>query len=55
MSSNGFVKKWVNDNRRGIRDVIRPQTPLKPKISLAIRRVELQIQKLNEDGLELVV
>ena len=48
MSSNGFVKKWVNDNRRGIRDVIRPQTPLKPKINLAIRRVELQIQKLNE-------
>ncbi|MCD6530551.1 hypothetical protein J7L06_09785 [Candidatus Bathyarchaeota archaeon] len=48
MSSSGFVKKWVNDNRRGIRDVIRPQTPLKPKISLAIRRVELQIQKLNE-------
>lgn len=48
MSSNGFVKKWVNDNRRGIRDVIRPQTPLKPKINLAIRRVEVQIQKLNE-------
>jgi len=48
MSSSGFVKKWVDDDRRGIRDIIRPQTPLKPKINLAIRRVELQIQRLNE-------
>ena len=46
--SSGFVKKWVENDKRGIRDIILPTTPLKPKIRMAIRRVEMQIQKLNE-------
>ncbi|MEM2875752.1 MAG: Snf7 family protein, partial [Candidatus Bathyarchaeia archaeon] len=50
MSSSGFVKKWVDDDKRGIKEIIRPQTPLKAKINLAIRRVELQVQRLNESA-----
>ena len=43
-----FIKKWEDHGKRsGIRAVLRPSTPLKPKIELAVRRVEAQIQYLE--------
>ena len=43
-----FIKKWEDDGkRRGIRAALKPSSPLKPRIELAIRRVEAQIQYLE--------
>lgn len=45
--SSRFIKKWEKSEERGIRAALRPSTPLKPKIEMAIRRVEAQIQYLE--------
>jgi division protein CdvB (Snf7/Vps24/ESCRT-III family) len=45
--SSKFIKKWEERNTGGIRAAIKPTTPLKSKIELAIRRIEAQIQYLN--------
>ncbi len=45
--SSKFTKRWEEKDARGIRSVLRPSTPLKSKIELAIRRIEAQIQYLE--------
>jgi len=45
--SSKFAKKW-EEEKTGIRAAIHPQIPLKPRIDLAIRRVETQIQRLDQ-------
>jgi len=50
--SERFAKKW--ENRRNepftarIREAVRPPGPLKPRLDFAVRRIELQIQKLDQ-------
>jgi len=53
--SEKFSKRW--DDRRDeqplterIREAVRPPGPLKPRLDMAIRRLELQIQKLDQAG-----
>jgi len=45
--SSKFIKKWEERDASGIRAAIKPSTPLKSKIELAIRRIEAQIQYLE--------
>lgn len=45
--SNAFTRKW-EEQSGGLRSVIRSPTPMKMKIDQAIRRVELQIQRLDQ-------
>jgi len=45
--SSKFVKRWEEGGESGIRSVIKPSTPIKPKIERAIRQVEAQIQYLE--------
>ncbi len=51
--SERFAKKW--DNKRdepglikNIEGVFRPPAPLKPRLDFAVRRIELQVQKLDQ-------
>lgn len=51
--SERFGKKW--EERRDdqpftkrIQDVVRPPGPLKPRLSMAVRRIEMQVQKLDQ-------
>ncbi|MEM1536907.1 MAG: Snf7 family protein [Candidatus Bathyarchaeia archaeon] len=51
--SERFSKRW--DERRDeqplterIKEAVRPPGPLKPRLDMAIRRIELQIQKLDQ-------
>ena len=50
--SERFAKKW--ENRRNepfttrIKEAVRPPGPLKPRLDFAVRRIELQIQKLDQ-------
>ena len=51
--SERFSKKW--DERRDqqpitdrIKEAVRPPGPLKPRLDMAVRRIELQIQKLDQ-------
>jgi len=44
--SSKFAKGW-EEERTGIRAAIHPTQPLKPRIDLAIRRVETQAQRLD--------
>ncbi|MFQ6094555.1 MAG: Snf7 family protein [Candidatus Bathyarchaeia archaeon] len=45
--SSKFTKDWRDTGRKGIRSILRPKTPVKKRIELAIRRVEAQIQYLD--------
>ena len=45
--SSKFIKRWEKSHRGGIKAVLKPSTPLKLKIELAIRRIESQIQYLG--------
>jgi len=51
--SERFSKKW-EENREGqpiterIRDAVHPPGPLKPRLDFAVRRIELQVQKLDQ-------
>jgi division protein CdvB (Snf7/Vps24/ESCRT-III family) len=53
--SERFAKKW-EDNRSGqpitnrIKAAVRPPGPLKPRLDTAVRRLEMQIQKLDQAG-----
>ncbi len=42
-----FGKKWEERESNPIKSALRPSTPLKSKIELAIRRIEAQIQYLD--------
>ncbi|MEM2947771.1 MAG: hypothetical protein QXN96_06015 [Candidatus Bathyarchaeia archaeon] len=51
--SERFSKRW--DERRDeqpiterIKEAVRPPGPLKPRLDMAVRRIELQIQKLDQ-------
>jgi len=51
--SEKFVKKWERgEHQRAfstkVRETMRPPGPLKPRLDLAVRRIELQIQKLDQ-------
>jgi len=48
--SKRFVKKWAEPEKMGIRETIRPPRPLRPRIEQAARRVEVQIQRLEQEG-----
>lgn len=53
--SERFSKKW-EDRRSGqpltdrIKGAVRPPGPLKPRLDMAVRRLDLQIQKLDQAG-----
>ena len=51
--SERFTKKW--DSKRDdapftnrIKDAVKPPGPLKPRLDFAVRRIELQVQKLDQ-------
>jgi len=46
--SSKFGEDWVETERPGIREAIRPSKPLKPRIDQAIRRVEAQILRMEQ-------
>jgi division protein CdvB (Snf7/Vps24/ESCRT-III family) len=51
--SEKFAKKWQsrkNDQTftKRVKDAVRPPGPLKPRLDFAIRRIELQTQKLDQ-------
>lgn len=48
--SSKFAKDWVEAERAGIKEAIRPSKPLKPRLNQAIRRVESQVQRLQQAG-----
>jgi len=48
--SSKFAKDWVEIDKGGIKDAIRPSRPLKPRLDQAIRRVEIQVQRLQQAG-----
>jgi division protein CdvB (Snf7/Vps24/ESCRT-III family) len=51
--SEHFAKKWERQRDQtsivdSIRDVVTPQQPLKSRMDFAVRRLELQVNKLNQ-------
>jgi len=51
--SEHFAKKWESQKNEAsftdsLRDCVRPQQPLKPRMDFAVRRLELQVTKLNQ-------
>jgi division protein CdvB (Snf7/Vps24/ESCRT-III family) len=51
--SERFAKKWEEASNQQplttrIKESIRPQGPLKPRLDMAIRRIELQVQRLDQ-------
>ena len=51
--SERFAKKWESQRDQtsftdSIREVVKPQPPLKPRMDFAVRRLELQVNKLNQ-------
>jgi division protein CdvB (Snf7/Vps24/ESCRT-III family) len=51
--SERFAKKWENKREEApmkdrIVESIRPPAPLKPRLDFAVRRIELQVQKLDQ-------
>jgi len=48
--SKQFIKKWAEPEKMGIKEAIRPPKPLRPRIEQAARRVEVQIQRLEQEG-----
>jgi len=53
--SERFAKKW--EERRDeqnfterVKEAVRPPGPLKPRLDMAVRRIELQVQKLDQAG-----
>ena len=47
----GFDKSWINQNRASanekLKETLRPQGPLKPRIETAINKLQLQTSKLD--------
>jgi division protein CdvB (Snf7/Vps24/ESCRT-III family) len=53
--SERFSKKWETKREeqpitRRIQDAVRPPGPLKPRLDAAVRRIELQVNKLDQAG-----
>jgi division protein CdvB (Snf7/Vps24/ESCRT-III family) len=52
--SERFAKKWDNNRRDEtpftdrIKDAVKPPVPLKPRLDFATRRIDLQVQKLDQ-------
>jgi division protein CdvB (Snf7/Vps24/ESCRT-III family) len=51
--SERFAKKWEETQEaqpitNRIRDAVHPPGPLKPRLDMAVRRIELQVQKLDQ-------
>lgn len=51
--SERFAKKWVNKREEApftdrLKDAVKPPGPLKPRLDFAVRRIELQVQKLDQ-------
>ena len=50
--SENFAKKWETKKEESftnaIRETIQPQTPLKPRLDFAVRKLDLQINKLDQ-------
>jgi hypothetical protein len=51
--SERFAKKWETKHGEPpftdrIKDVVNPPGPLKPRLDFAVRRIELQVQKLDQ-------
>jgi len=42
-----FAKEWGGTGRSGVKAVLKPQKPLKPKLEFAIRRIEMQGQAIE--------
>ncbi len=45
--SSRFIKRWEERNENKLKAALRPHAPLKPRIELAIRRIEAQMQYLE--------
>lgn len=45
--SSKFAKRWEEGELKGLKAALRPSTPLRTRIELAIRRIEAQIQYLE--------
>src|SRR3989337_3452270 len=48
-----FAKKWESKREdepftNRIKDAVKPPGPLKPRLDFAVRRIELQVQKLDQ-------
>ncbi len=53
--SERFSKKWETKREeapltRRLQDAVRPPGPLKPRLDVAVRRIELQVNKLDQAG-----
>ena len=51
--SEHFAKKWESRRNEAsftdtLREVVKPQPPLKPRMDFAVRRLELQVSKLDQ-------
>jgi division protein CdvB (Snf7/Vps24/ESCRT-III family) len=46
--SSKFTKKWEEGELRGLKAALKPSMPLRTRIEIAIRRIEAQIQYLDE-------
>ena len=51
--SERFAKKWENKREdepfsNRVKDAVRPPGPLKPRLDFAVRRIDLQVQKLDQ-------
>jgi division protein CdvB (Snf7/Vps24/ESCRT-III family) len=51
--SEHFAKKWESRRNEAsftdtLREVVKPQPPLKPRMDFAVRRLELQVNKLDQ-------
>jgi division protein CdvB (Snf7/Vps24/ESCRT-III family) len=51
--SERFGKKWEERRdeqpiKKRIQDVVRPPGPLKPRLNMAVRRIDMQVQKLDQ-------
>ncbi len=51
--SERFAKKWESKREEQpfsnrLKDAVKPPGPLKPRLDLAVRRIELQVQKLDQ-------
>jgi division protein CdvB (Snf7/Vps24/ESCRT-III family) len=51
--SEGFAKKWESRREEQpftdrIKEAVRPPGPLRPRLDFAVRRIELQVQKLDQ-------
>ena len=51
--SERFAKKWETKHEEApitnrIKDAVKPPGPLKPRLDFATRRIDLQVQKLDQ-------